>query len=80
MGNNNAAQAVESAPVPTPAPPVTANDPSVIQAENDQAQATLLKKSVKRTIDAGDTAGFNPKNPNIAGAPANPTSFKTKLG
>jgi hypothetical protein len=37
---------------------VTQNNTAVIQAEHDIAQANLLKKSVKKTIFAGDTGGF----------------------
>lgn len=77
-GNNQAAAAVAAAPVPTPAPPVTADDPSVIQAENEQAQANLIKKSVKHTILAGDTGGF--QGAGVAGQASIPTSYKSKLG
>ena len=76
-GNNSAAQAVAAAPVPTPAPPVTADNPSVIAAEADQAQANLIKKSVKHTILAGDTPYGGP---GVAGQAAIPTSYKSKLG
>jgi hypothetical protein len=74
------AQQIASAPVPTPAPPVTAGDASVIQAENDVAQQNLIKKSVKRTMLAGDTGGFQPGAQNVAGQPAAPTNYKAKLG
>ena len=57
-GGSPQAQAIQSAPVPLPAPPVTQNNPAVIQAQHDIAQANLLKKSVKKTIFAGDTGGF----------------------
>lgn len=78
MGGGGApqAQAIQSAPVPTPAPPVTANSAEVVQAEHDLAQQNLLKKSVKNTIKAGDTGGFNPANPNLPGAPANPATYR----
>jgi len=59
-GGKKAAQQVQSAPVPLPAPPVTQDNTAVIQAEHDLAQANLGKKSIKRTIFAGDTGGFSP--------------------
>lgn len=59
-GGPSPAQQIAAAPVPLPAPPVTSTDPSVIQAEHDLAQQNLLKKSVKRTVLAGDTGGWNP--------------------
>lgn len=59
-GGNQPAQQIQSAPVPLPAPPVTANAAEVIQAQQDFAQQNLVKKSVKKTIYAGDTGGFTP--------------------
>jgi hypothetical protein len=81
-GGNSQAQQIQSAPVPTPAPPVTANAAEVIQAENDFAKENLLKKSVKKTIFAGDTGGFMPGGGNMQGnAPGQPpASYKGKLG
>lgn len=78
MGGGGAPQAqqIASAPVPTPAPPVTASSAEVVQAEHDLAQQNLIKKSVKKTVFAGDTMGFNPANANVPGAPANPTTFR----
>lgn len=78
-GGGSPAQAIQQAPVPTPAPPVTANSAEVIQAEQDLAQQNLLKKSVKNTVHAGDTGGFNPANSSTPGAPANPASFKGRF-
>jgi len=77
MGGGGGAQAISSAPIPTPAPPVTANSAEVIQAEQDTAQQNLMKKSIKKTIFAGDTGGWqggagNPQQP--------PATFKSKLG
>lgn len=69
---------IASAPVPTPAPPVTADDPAVLQAEHDFANQQMLKKSVAKTMLAGDTGGFKPGNPNVAGQPS--TGFRGKLG
>ena len=79
-GGSSGAQAVASAPVPTPAPPVTADDPAVIQAEQDLAQQNLIKKSVAKTILAGDTGGYNPMAQNVAGQPGATTSYRSKLG
>ena len=77
-GGGGGAQAIQSAPVPTPAPPVTQNNAAVLQAEHDMAQQNLLKKSVKNTIMAGDTGGWTPGNPQgQAGAAA---GYKAKLG
>ena len=70
------ASAIQSAPVPTPAPPVTSSSAEVIQAEQDTAQQNLLKKSVKKTIFAGDTGGYKP-----GGAQPGPgVGFRSKLG
>ena len=63
------------APVPTPAPPVTSDAPSVVQAEHDVAVQNLLKKSVKQTIIAGDTA-YNPMGANAANQPNPSAGFK----
>ncbi len=71
------AQQITSLPPPTPAPPVTAGAAEVVQASQDEAQQNLIKKSVKRTIFAGDTGGYSPG----AGPSAGPnTSFKKTLG
>lgn len=79
-GGGGGAQAIQSAPVPTPAPPVTPDAPAVIAAEQEQAQANLLKKSVKKTILAGDV-GYNPLGNNVAGQPGSNTSgYRSKLG
>jgi hypothetical protein len=71
---------IAGAPVPTPAPPVTSNNQAVQQAEQSQAQSNLLKKSVKNTILAGDTGGYLPAKPNMAGQPDPITAYKAKLG
>lgn len=71
---------IASAPIPTPAPPVTADDPSVIAAEHDLAKQNLLKKTVNKTILAGDTGGYMPGGVNTAGQTSPPTSYKSKLG
>ena len=62
-GGGSPAQQIQQAPVPLPAPPVTQDNAAVIQAQHDVAQANLLKKSVKKTIYAGDTGGW--KEPNV---------------
>lgn len=77
LGGGGGAGAIQSAPVPTPAPPVTADNPASIQAEHDMAQSNMLKRSVKKTILAGDTGGFQAGGPNVAGQAA--TGFR-KLG
>ena len=80
-GGSSAAQQIQSAPVPTPAPPVTASSAEVIQAEHDLAQQNLMKKSVKKTIFAGDSGGYQ-LNTNAGGdgSKATPTSYKSRLG
>lgn len=78
-GGSPAPQPVAPAPVPSPSPPVEPNDPSVVAAEQDVAQQNLLKKSVKKTILAGDTGGFSPSNAG-AGKPDFNVSYKGKLG
>ena len=80
FGEKASATAIESAPVPTPAPPVTSDAPEVIQAQQDLAQQNLLKKSVKKTMLAGDTGGFSPSAPNVAGQPPAQTGYKGRLG
>ena len=81
MGGGSGAQQIASAPVPTPAPPVTSQDPAVTQAEHDFAQSNLLKKSVKRTILAGDTGGYMPGGGGGQGQqPGAQTGYKPKLG
>ena len=79
LGGGGAAQ-IASVPVPTPAPPVTSDNPAVIQAEMDLAQQNLIKKSVKKTILAGDTGAYNPQGQNVAGQANAPTSYKANLG
>lgn len=82
MGGGGAppqAQAIQSAPVPTPAPPVTASSAEVIQAEHDMVQQNLLKKSIKQTIRAGDTGGFNPAGANPANAPGPVSGFRGRF-
>ncbi len=76
-GGSAPAQAIDSAPIPTPAPPVTPNNQAVLMAEHDMAAQNLLKKSISKTIMAGDTGGYSAGKPN-----ANPvaTGYKAKLG
>jgi hypothetical protein len=76
-GGGSSAQAIQSAPVPTPAAPATMTDKSVVQAEHDFAQRNMLKKSVKSTILAGDTGGYMPGGKSQPGAQA---GYKAKLG
>lgn len=79
-GASSASQGIASVPVPTPAPPVTSDNPAVIQAEMDLAQQNLIKKSVAKTILAGDTGGYQPGAANAAGQAQSPTSYKARLG
>ncbi len=60
--SSNPAASIQSAPVPLPAPPVGADNQSVVQAEHDLARQALGKKSVKKTIFAGDTGGYGAVN------------------
>jgi hypothetical protein len=60
-GGGNAGAGIDSLPVPLPAKPITSANPEVIQAEQDYAKASLLKKSVKKTIFAGDDGGYGGK-------------------
>lgn len=59
-GGNQQAQQIQSAPVPIAAPPVTRTSADVLRAESEVAKENLLKKSVKKTIYAGDTGGYQP--------------------
>lgn len=52
--NGNNASAIADAPIPSAAPPITAANPEVMQAELDVARANLAKKSIKQTVFAGD--------------------------
>lgn len=72
------AAAIDSAPVPTPAAPVSPNNPAAVQAEHDYSMANMLKKSVRKTIVAGDTGGFTAANPNGTTGPVQ--GYKARLG
>lgn len=74
-GSSSAAQQIQSAPVPLPAPPVTPNNPASLQAEHDFALAQQAKNSIRKTILAGDTGGYTPKATAQAAA-AGPTTPK----
>lgn len=78
-GGGGGASAIQAAPVPLPAPPVTSSNREVIQAEQDNAMQNLMKKSVKKTIFAGDTGGYAPGGVNPAMGTPTPASYK-KLG
>lgn len=43
---------------PVAAPPVTEGRKEVQQASSDVAQQELLKKSMRKTVMAGDTGGY----------------------
>lgn len=80
-GGGGSVQQIQSLPVPTPAPPVTASAAEVVQAEQDTAQQNLMKKSIKKTIFAGDSGGFQHGQGGAPGAPISPsTGYKGKLG
>lgn len=71
------ANAIDSLPVPTPQPPITAANAEVLQAQDAFAKANLLKKSVNKTIYAGDTGGYKPGEPGYPGNPGPaPMSYK----
>jgi hypothetical protein len=84
-GGGGQAQAVQQAPVPTPAPPVTTSSPEVMAAQQDVLQQQMLKKSIKKTIFAGDTGGYKPQAgmsgataPSMMGTqPVKPSGMKT---
>jgi len=74
MGGGSPAQAIQAAPTPVVAPPVTASSAEVIQAQQDLAQQNLMKKSIKKTVMAGDTGGYKGM------AQSGPTPTVSKLG
>lgn len=78
MGGGGGVTQVQQAPVPTPAPPVTTTTPEVIQAQQDVLQQEMLKKSIKKTIYAGDTGGFKAAGaaPGASVSPMQATSAK----
>ena len=80
-GGSAPAQQIQSLPVPTPAPPVTGSSAEVVQAQQDLAQQNLMKKSIKKTIFAGDTA-FQPGQGGSPGnmGPNSGSGFKKTLG
>ena len=80
--SSNPAAAIDSLPVPTPAPPVAADAAEVIAAEQDYARQNLLKKSVKKTITpgGGDTGGFTLGEAGYPGMPQGGVSSYKKLG
>lgn len=71
------AAALDAVPVPLPGKPLTASSAEVLQSQGDYLKDNLLKKSVKKTIMAGDTGGF--KKPNLGNATAPIDSYR-KLG
>ncbi len=83
-GGSTAANAVKQAPAPAVAPPVTATNSEVIQAQNDMRRQSLRKRGFSKTVFAGDTGGWHPTsntpsptNP-VAGAGA--AGRNTRLG
>lgn len=73
---SNAGAAIDAVPVPTPAKPISPANPQVQAAKDDYADANLLKKSIKKTIIAGDTGGFQSTAPNVANQQAPISSYK----
>lgn len=71
---SSAASSIDSAPIPVPAPGVSAASEAVLLAEHDYAAANMLKKSISKTIIAGDTGGYG------KGQPASVAGYKAKLG
>lgn len=67
MGGLFSGKAPTLPPAPTVAPPVSQSSKEVVQASQDLAQQNMLKKSIQKTIYAGDTGGFQ-----------GPTAFPTK--
>ena len=63
------------------APPVTSTNQAVVQAEQDMARSNLMKKTVHKTMLAGDTGGYT-MGQATAGQPsqAATTGYKGKLG
>lgn len=59
IGGPSVAPQIAAAPIPAPTPPVSSTNAEVAQAEHDFAKQGLLKKSVKKTILAGDTGGYS---------------------
>jgi hypothetical protein len=74
MGGGSPAQAIQAAPTPVTAPPVTTSSAEVIQAQQDYAQQNMMKKSIKKTIMAGDTGGYKGM------PPTGPSPTAAKLG
>lgn len=71
-GGSSAAQQIQSAPVPLPAPPVTPNNQASLQAEHDFALAQQAKNSIRKTIIAGDSGGYKPNTQAGAAGPTTP--------
>lgn len=59
-GGGGSPAMLAQSPVPTPAPPVAPTNPEIVQAAEDIKQQELLRKSIKKTVFAGDTGGFRP--------------------
>lgn len=72
--SNNSQQIMQS-PVAQPSPPVTATAPDVLQAKLDVQRQGMMRKNIKRTVMAGDTAGAPPVGP--GGNPFQDAPLKT---
>lgn len=73
-GGISAASGIASAPVPVPAPPISAAAAEVINAQQDVAKQNLIKKSVKKTVFAGDTGAY--AHGAMSGPGGGPASYK----
>lgn len=58
FGSKTHASPLDGAPTPVPAPPVTSTSAEVLAAEHDIGMQNMMKKSVKKSIFAGDTGGW----------------------
>lgn len=55
---NKSKSPIDGAPTPVPAAPVTSDSAEVLASQHDLSMQNLMKKSVKKTIFAGDTGGW----------------------
>ena len=77
FSSSNAAAPIQSLPVPTPSPPVTAANAQVVASETSFAKSQLAKKTFGDTVKAGDTGGFQAGQPGYPGGPTiGPTTYK----
>lgn len=79
FGKAPGADNAERTPVPLPTNPITAANAEVLHAQNDFARQNLLKKSIGRTILAGDTGGYNPAQPNSPLKATKPGNYMARV-